>query len=64
MNDRQIRIVSDGTALGTKVYDATGHEIKGGITKIVWAIDGHRRVGSARITFDLVEVDLTGKLPE
>jgi 23S rRNA maturation-related 3'-5' exoribonuclease YhaM len=64
MNDRQVRIVSDGTALGTKVYDATGHEIKGCITKIVWAINGDRRVGRARITFDLVEIDLIGERRE
>ena len=62
--NKPMRIVSDGTGLGTKVYDADGHEIKGCITKIVWAIDGERRTGRARITFDLVEVDLIGQKPE
>ena len=62
--NKSMRIVSDGTALGTKVYDAGGHEIKGCITKIVWMIDSERRVGRARITFDLVEVDLIGQTPE
>ncbi|APR40016.1 hypothetical protein [Paraburkholderia sp. SOS3] len=59
---KRMRIVSDGTGLGTKVYDADGHEIKGCITKIVWVIDGDRRVGRARITFDMVEVDLVGEV--
>jgi hypothetical protein len=62
--NKPMRIVSDGTGLGTKVYDADGHEIKGCITKIVWMIDGERRTGRARITFDLVEVDLVGQTHE
>lgn len=64
MLNKPMRIVSDGTGLGTKVFDADGHEIKGCITKIEWDIDGERQVGRARITFDLVEVDLVGDIRE
>ncbi len=58
--NKPLRIVSDGTGLGTKVYDADGHEIKGYITKVEWSIEADG-AGQATLTFANVEVDLIGE---
>jgi hypothetical protein len=63
MISKPMRIVSDGTPFGTKVYDADGAEIKGCITKVEWSIevDG---IGQAKLTFSNVEVDVIGDAGE
>lgn len=61
---KKLRIVSDGTALGTKVFDSDGREVVGCLTKIEWSIDGDRRVGTATLTYECVEVDVIGEAPD
>lgn len=61
--DNPLRIVSDGTPLGTKVFDSDGAEIKGCITKVEWSIDANC-AGQATLTFANVEVDLIGDAGE
>lgn len=58
---KNIRIVSDGTAIGTKVFDANGVEMQGCLTKIEWSIDGDSRTGKATLTYGLVELDVVGE---
>jgi len=62
VKNHQIRIVSDGTPFGTKVFDAEGSEIKGCITKVEWSIEGGK-VAQATLTFSDVEVDVSGDAP-
>lgn len=63
MNDTPMRITSDGTPRGTKVYDVNGCELQGCITKVEWSIEAGG-VGVAKITFANVEVDLVGGAEE
>jgi hypothetical protein len=58
---KNMRIVSDGTALGTKVFDADGVEINGCLTKIEWSIESERRVGAVTLTYECVEIDAVGE---
>lgn len=56
-----IKIYSDGTAAGTKVFQEDGAEIRG-ITSITWAIEGGYSAQSAKatLTFENVEVEVQG----
>jgi len=58
---KKIRIVSDGTGPGTKVFDADGTEIKGALTKVEWSIDHEKRVGCATLTYMNVDLDVVGE---
>jgi len=51
-----IKIVSDGTAMGTKVLDADGKLIPGCITRIEWSVDVDS-FAEAKITFEGIEID-------
>ena len=64
MKNTNIRIISDGTALDTKVFGSDGVEIKGCITKIEWSIDGDVRAGVATITFLGVDLDVIGEMQD
>ncbi len=61
MADKQrIRIVSDGTAGGTKVTDVdTGVEIQG-IRALSWSCDAESQTTRATVEFQLVEVEVVG----
>jgi hypothetical protein len=60
MNDKRYRIVSDGTPVGTKVYDTDGHQLDMGlITKVEWSVEASG-IGVARLTLWDVEVDVAG----
>lgn len=61
MPSNQIKIISDGTPLGTKVFDADGNRIVGCITAIEWRIDACGDA-EAKITFANPEVELIGKV--
>ena len=52
-----MKIISDGTSVGTKVLDSNGNEIEGLISKIDIFIEEHGLV-NAVITFQDVELDL------
>lgn len=56
-----MRIVSDGTPQGTKVYDATGREIEG-LSVVAWRVAGG--AGHAQVTLEAehIELDATGEL--
>jgi len=58
----KIKIISDGTPLGTKVLDENGIEITG-ICEVTWFIypDGPAR---ARLTFANVEIEAIGEADE
>lgn len=63
MEPKQITIESDGTALGTKVFDAAGKPMDmSSITRIDWSIDGCDAVAEARITFAYPKVNVRGAL--
>lgn len=64
MGGKRVRIVSDGTPIGTKVYDADGRLMDmGAITKVEWSIEA-AGTGVARLTLANVEVDLIGGVRE
>lgn len=56
-----IRIISDGTTYGTRVETASGEQIKG-ISRIeilpLDATSGHNSVVEARVTIEMVKLDL------
>lgn len=62
-NSIGVRIVSDGTACGTHVYDCDGKEING-ITAISWNIDVNSSFGVAKIEIPLASVDIVGELKD
>lgn len=53
---KRVLIQSDGTPYGTKVFDQTGHEIQGCITKIEWSVEPEN-FAKAIITFANVDLD-------
>lgn len=55
-----IKIVSDGTPNGTKVYAPSGEPLESKISKIIWSINP-QGVAMARITFLHVELNVIGK---
>lgn len=62
---KSVRIVSDGTPLGTHVYDHDGNKIKSHITAIEWSIQaGANEVGVAKISFPLCSVDIIGEVKD
>lgn len=58
---KKVKIISDGTAPGTTVFDGEGNKISGCVTAIEWRIDAEKGVGEAKITFHDVEVELVGE---
>lgn len=61
---KNIRIISDGSPRGTKVFDAEGVEITGCLTKIEWSIDSDKRTGVAKLTYMGVDLDVIGELKD
>ena len=58
----KIKIVSDGTDLGTKVLDEDGNCLDlENMTKIEWSIDNESMVAKVKIEFVLVPVELVGE---
>ncbi|KVQ85568.1 hypothetical protein WK07_04560 [Burkholderia multivorans] len=65
MEPKQITIESDGTALGTKLFDADGKPMDmNSITRIEWSIDGAGAVAEARVTFAYPKVNVRGALKD
>jgi hypothetical protein len=65
MNNGRYRIVSDGTGLGTKIYEPDGRQMDvSWITKVEWSIEGGGGIGFARLTIANVEVDVVGDEPK
>ena len=60
---QNIKIVSDGTAQGTKVLLPDGKQMPGLITKISFEIEAMGRC-TATITFSGVECDVLADLPD
>ena len=56
----QVRIVSDGTGRGTKVFDAAGQEVTLPIVSIEWRVDADRSV----VTLEIMnpEMDVIGEV--
>lgn len=64
MQAKRIRIVSDGTPRGTKVFDADGEPFDmSTITAVEWSIDADG-AAIARLTFCGAEIDVIGDLSE
>ncbi|WP_041420837.1 hypothetical protein [Sideroxydans lithotrophicus] len=61
MSNKQIKIISDGTPQGMKVFDVDGNRITGCITAIEWHVDACGGA-EAKITFPNPEVELIGKV--
>lgn len=57
---KPIRIVSDGTGPGTKVFDASGHQLEG-VSSVRWEIRAGDDRAVATITFDDISVILDGE---
>jgi len=58
----RIKIISDGTAPGTRVVDARTGEPIDGITAISWKVDVNR-LAEATLTFIKVPVEAEGEAP-
>ena len=57
-----IKIYSDGTPAGTRVFQDNGAELTG-ITNIVWTIDGRsEHLATAVITFEQVQVEVKAEV--
>jgi hypothetical protein len=56
-----VRIESDGTPKGTRIFDANGTPIEGAITKIEWSILPEK-FARAVVTFENVEIEATGAI--
>lgn len=54
-----IRIISDGTAMGTRVYGEDGADISHRISAIEWHCDAKTQVATAKITLSAVAVDVS-----
>jgi hypothetical protein len=60
----RIKIVSDGTNLGTHVIDtATGEELKG-VRAVSWSCDAGTRLASATLEVVGLDVEVESELPE
>jgi hypothetical protein len=60
MSTKKLRIVSDGTAIGTHVFDADGKPITAPISRITWdVLPGG--IAVARVEF-FAEVDVVGEV--
>lgn len=61
----KVRIVSDGTAVGTRLFDPDGKDITKYCTSIEWRIDaGGHRMATATVTFARVEIEAEGTVKE
>lgn len=67
---RRLKIVSDGTRPGTKVYvideanpDAALEPVKH-VTAVSWRFEADKRFATATVEVDAVEVDVVGDEPE
>lgn len=57
----RVKVVSDGTPMGTKLFDAdTGAELKLPVTAITWHIDNDSP-GQALIRLNVVQVEVVGE---
>jgi len=61
---KNIKIISDGTAEGTQVFNFDGQKIDAPISRIEWSIDAVGRVGEAKITFAQPVVELKGEISD
>lgn len=60
---RRIRIVSDGTPMGTHVFDGEHELDPGSITDVAWSITARPpHLATATVTFRHVQVDVVGEL--
>jgi hypothetical protein len=59
-HSKRVRIVSDGTAGGTKIFDQNGIELKAMITQISWEINATDNIAEATIKLFEVELDVIG----
>jgi hypothetical protein len=55
----KLKVISDGTSMGTKVF-LDGKEIIGIINKIAWVITASGGLAEARVTFNNVEAEVVG----
>ena len=65
--EQQAKIVSDGTAAGTRLYDAEGNDITKGmrIKSITWTVDtadGPTGMATATIVVRVPKVEVTGQM--
>lgn len=58
----KLKIVSDGTPMGTFVMDEDGNRVEG-VTEIEWNI-GVDRVGKCRLAFNLAAIEVETKVEE
>jgi len=59
---KKAKLVSDGTAHGTCVYDENGDKLKMRITKITWHAEVGCDFGTLTIECPLVEIEAVGDL--
>jgi hypothetical protein len=55
----KLRIISDGSRLGTRVLDESGNQVEG-VTRIWWEADGKTGQIVARIEIDRCDIDVIG----
>lgn len=56
----EVRIVSDGTTRGTKVYTESGERMRG-VSRIAWNCVAGQGYPEAEITIGLAKVDMSGR---
>lgn len=56
----EVRIVSDGTTRGTKVYTESGERLRG-VSRIAWNCAAGQDFPEAEITIGLAKVDMAGR---
>jgi hypothetical protein len=60
---QRMRLVSDGTGPGTKLFDTDGNEVKLDRCRCVaWAVDEKTKLGILKAEFFAVEIDAEGGL--
>jgi len=59
----KLRIVSDGTSVGTTIITEQGERIMD-VTKVVWELDAHTGVAVAHLTLANVPVDVQGRVED
>ena len=59
----KIRLISDGTAIGTKLLDADGHNLASKASRIVVTIEPDNVV-VVNVTYVAVDVDMAAYMPD
>lgn len=59
---KPLRIVSDGTVLGTHIY--VGDEEVSNVQSVMWSLGVHDKKPAATLTIKRVDVELTGELDQ